>query len=76
MPSPALEIAASSTRGESAVRELARAKVRAQAEWEAFCKTNRTGLTEDEAIERELESKRLCIALNAADYALHKAVMS
>lgn len=76
MASPQVEQAAASTRSESAVRELARAKVQAQTAYEAFCKLPRTGLSEDELIDREIESKRLCQALNDADYALHKAVRS
>lgn len=61
-------------KSDSAIRELARAKVRAQAAYEAFTKQPRKDLTEDEQVDREIESKRLCRILNDADYALYKAV--
>lgn len=74
--SPGLVEALNSTRTENDVRDLAKAKVRAQQAWDDFCAKPRSGLTEDQAIEREIESKRLCRALNEADYALHRAMAS
>jgi hypothetical protein len=74
MSSPQLVAQSNRTSSETDIRELVRAKMRAQAAWDAFCHQNRSYLSEEQLIDREIESIRLCRALNAADDALRNAL--
>ncbi len=70
MTSPRLVTASESQRTEAEVRELARTKIRAKAAWDAFLSLNAAGLTEEQQIDRELESQRLHKAYYDASLAL------
>ena len=74
MTSPRLVTAADSQRTEEQVRELARAKIRAKAAYDTFMAKNLRALDEEEAIDIELEGKRLWSAYYAASLALTGAM--
>lgn len=74
MSSPQLVAQSNRTSSEADIRELVRAKMRAQAEWDTFCRVNRNNLSEEQLIDREIENIRLCRALNAAEDALRNAL--
>lgn len=71
--SPYVKASSQSTRTEQSVRNLVRAKLQAKAAWDCFCMKNIANRSEDEKIDDELESLRLCRALNAAEDALYAA---
>lgn len=75
MTSYRLVTAADSQRTEAEVRELARAKIRAKAAYDAFAATAiNFDATEEQKIDVELEGKRLWNIYYAASLALTAAV--
>lgn len=72
--SPRLRLAASSTRSEAQVRELAGAKVAAEKAYLGLLDSPKAGLSDDQLVDREIALVAARKAFLAADRALHEAV--